>query len=33
MNRLARFASLTGLDPAVPDDAGAIRLALAAWHP
>lgn len=30
MNRLAKFASVTGLDPTVPDDAATIRLVLAA---
>ncbi|NYF14242.1 hypothetical protein HDC34_002569 [Pseudoclavibacter sp. JAI123] len=30
MNRLAKFASVTGLDPTVPDDAATIKLVLAA---
>lgn len=30
MNRLAKFASVTGLDPTVPDDAATIKMVLAA---
>lgn len=30
MNRLAKFASVTGLDPTVPDDAATVKMVLAA---